>query len=336
MAVTSKIKLRRAIIVYWILLAYIITALLWWFISLEKQSDAMMELKIHQLNTLVNKNLEPDLYQNEWLRIQNERKRDTTKYVGEGVIFFLLIIVGAVFVYRSIRNQLRFQNQQQNFMMAVTHELKTPIAVVKLNLETILKHDLDTEKRNKLLRMTLQETTRLNELTNNILVSSQLDAGGFKPSAEEINFADLTKDRIADFRNRYPERIFIEEIQEEIEIAGDSFLLQMLINNLFENALKYSLKDKPVTCTLKKEKEKVSLSIIDEGLGIPENERSKIFEKFYRIGSEETRKTQGTGLGLYLCQRIAMWHHANITVTDNKPNGTNFTITFTQLNANSY
>ncbi len=335
MAVTSKIKLQRAIIVYWFLLAYIVTALLWWFVSLEKQSETMMNLKIHQLNSSINKNLEPELYHKEWFLILDERKRNTTKYVGEGVIFFMLIILGALFVYRSVRNQLRFQMQQQNFMMAITHELKTPISVAKLNLETLLKHELDLEKRNKLLRMTLQETSRLNTLTNNILVSSQLDAEGYKPLNEEINFTDLLKDSITDFKNRYPERIVEENIHEEIEIKGDAFLLQMLVNNLFENAQKYSTKDKRVSCNLKSEKNKILFSVIDEGPGIPENERANIFEKFYRIGNEETRKTQGTGLGLYLCKRIVMWHDANITVTDNKPNGSNFTIIFTQLNANS-
>lgn len=335
MSVTTKIKLRRAIIVYWVLLAYIVTALLWWFVSLEKQSETMLEFRINQLDASIDKTVYPDLYQQEYNRLQNVRRRDSTKFIGEGTIFLLLIILGAVFVYRSVRNQIRFHNQQQNFMMAVTHELKTPISVAKLNLETILKHDLDTEKRNKLLRMTLQETSRLNTLTNNILVSAQLDAEGYKPSSEELNFSDLTRDRITDFRNRYPERIFNEEIKEELEINGDSFLLEMLINNLLENALKYSAKESPVTCTLAEEKNKVILSIIDEGSGIPENERSKIFGKFYRIGSETTRKTQGTGLGLYLCQRIALWHHANIIVTDNLPNGSKFAITFTQSNASN-
>lgn len=335
MSVSTKIKLRRAIIVYWVLLAYIVTALFWWFVSLEKQSETMLEFRINQLDASIDKVVFPDLYQQEYNRLQNLRKRDSTKFIGEGTIFFLLIIIGAVFVYRSVRNQIRFHNQQQNFMMAVTHELKTPISVAKLSLETILKHDLNTEKRNKLLRMTLQETTRLNTLTNNILVSAQLDAEGYKPSSEELNFSDLTRDRITDFRNRYPERIFNEEIQEELEINGDSFLLEMLINNVLENALKYSPKDNPVTCTLFEEKNKVTLSIIDEGSGIPENEKNKIFGKFYRIGSETTRKTQGTGLGLYLCQQIAIWHNANIIVTDNLPNGSKFAITFAQSNANN-
>jgi two-component system, OmpR family, sensor histidine kinase CiaH len=335
MSVSTKIKLRRAIIVYWVLLAYIITALFWWFVSLEKQSETMLEFRIHQLDASLDKSIHPNLYQQEYNRLQNIRKRDSTKYIGEGVIFLLLIILGAVFVYRSVRNQIRFQNQQQNFMMAVTHELKTPISVAKLNLETILKHDLDTEKRNKLLRMTLQETTRLNALTNNILVSSQLDAEGYKPSAEELNFSDLTRDRITDFRNRYPDREFEDEILEDVELEGDAFLLQMLINNLLENALKYSPKDKTVTCTLTVDKNKAILSIKDEGAGIPENERSKVFEKFYRIGSEATRKAQGTGLGLYLCERIALWHNANITVTDNIPNGSNFAVTFTHTNASN-
>ena len=109
------------------------------------------------------------------IRLLDEHKRNKTKYLGEGSIFFLLILVGAAFVYRSVRRQFKMQQQQQNFMMAVTHELKTPISVARLNLETLLKYTLDPEKQKKLIRMTLEETARLNFLTNNILIASQLE-----------------------------------------------------------------------------------------------------------------------------------------------------------------
>ena len=105
-------------------------------------------------------------------------------------------------------------------------------------------------------------------------------------------------------------------------------LLQLMVSNLIENAIKYSPKEKPITCKLTKSGSDVILNIIDEGIGIADAEKTKIFEKFYRTGNESTRKTQGTGLGLYLCSKIAADHNADISVTNNIPAGSNFAIHF--------
>ena len=102
----------------------------------------------------------------------------------------------------------------------------------------------------------------------------------------------------------------------------------MMINNLLENAVKYSPKETVILAILKKEGAEVRLQIIDEGPEIPDEEKKKIFSKFYRIGNEATRKTQGTGLGLYLCSKIASDHNADILVTNNTQHGSNFTVIF--------
>ncbi|HEY9361629.1 MAG TPA: ATP-binding protein [Chitinophagaceae bacterium] len=324
----SKKKLQRATLVYWVLLSYIVAALVWWFISLEKQNSEMTDFRLQHLNKISGLSHTSAAYQNELRIIYKARDRNSWKYIGEGGTFLLLILIGAAFVYRSVRRQLRLQRQQQNFMMAVTHELKTPIAVAKLNLETLQKYSLDPVKQQKIIAMTLQETTRLNDLTNNILISSQLEGGGYKLTKEELNLSDLVQDSIQDFRHRYPERIFRTDITPEIEMKGDAILLQMLINNLVENAIKYSPKDKSVNCILQRHQQKIMLIIIDEGEGIADEEKQKIFEKFYRVGNELTRKAHGTGLGLYLCRKIAHDHHASIKITDNIPRGSKFIITF--------
>jgi signal transduction histidine kinase len=214
-------------------------------------------------------------------------------------------------------------------MMAVTHELKTPISVVKLNLETMQKYSLDEEKQKKLISIMLKETARLNFLTNNILVASELEGGGYTSSKEELDLSDLLKDSIHDFRSRFPERIINADIQQDVDVKGDALLLQMMISNLLENAIKYSPRDTPVSAILKKNDGTAQLQILDEGPGIDPEEKKKIFNKFYRIGNEATRKTQGTGLGLYLCSKIARDHNADISVTNNFPRGSNFAVTFT-------
>src|SRR5215471_19734823 len=175
-------------VVYWFLLIYIIAALVWWFISLENQNKQMFAYKLQQLNRT------DTSFQHNLAQINDERERKTSQYIGEGTTFLLLILVGAVFVYRVTRKQLMLSKQQQNFMMAVTHELKTPIAVIKLNLETMKKRRLDEEKQLRMIDTTLQETGRLNELTSNILVTSQLESGSYQPNREEINLSGLAEE----------------------------------------------------------------------------------------------------------------------------------------------
>jgi len=320
-------RFRFITFVYWLLLLYIVAALVWWFVSLEKQNQHITDLRYSELNSQKT-TLDPQNFDRQLYKIDNDSKRNTEKYIAEGVTFLILILIGAFFVYRSVRKQFRVQHQQQNFMMAITHELKTPISVAMLNLETLQKYQLDAEKQKKLIRMTLQETSRLDTLINNILVSSQLEGGGYVFSKEELDFSSLFKDCIRDAKTRYPERNFIEDIEPEIEIAGDPLLLQLLISNLIENAVKYSPKEKPIICKLNRPGKDVLMNIIDEGIGIADTEKTKIFEKFYRTGNESTRKTQGTGLGLYLCRKIAGDHNADISVTNNIPSGSNFVIHF--------
>ena len=323
----SRRTIRRTRVIYWMLLIYIIAALAWWFISLEKQNNRIAQLQYQSINPDKN-SLSVLQYGDKVFAIDNETKRNTGKYIAEGITFLILILIGAVFVYRSISRQLKIQQQQQNFMMAITHELKTPISVARLNLETLQKYNLDEEKKQKIIRTTLDETSRLDFLTNNILVAAQLENNNFKAEKEELDLTALLKDCIRQFSNRFPERIFVEDIEDDTDIKGDSLLLQMLINNLLENATKYSPKESPISTILKRTKVGIELQIKDQGIGIEETEKAKIFNKFYRIGSEATRKTKGTGLGLYLCRKIARDHNGDITMTNNEPQGSIFAVTF--------
>jgi two-component system, OmpR family, sensor histidine kinase CiaH len=326
MATTGKRKLQWATIVYWVLLVYIIAALLWWALSLFHQNEEVYRLKKNHLATILPANT--TAYKQQLHDIEDERKRNISKYIGEGATFLLLIIIGAAYIYRSVRRQFRLQRQQQNFVMAVTHELKTPISVSRLNLETLLKYNLEEIKKNKLLHMTLQETLRLDTLINNILLSSQLDGNSYKLSREDLNLSDLTKDVVHQFANRYPDRELQTGIQDEVEFTGDPLLLKLLVSNLLENANKYSPRDKPIEIKLSQHNGSVDLEVNDEGEGIPDNEKKKVFQKFYRIGSEQTRKTQGTGLGLYLCKKIVTDHNGTIQLKDNHPQGSKFIVQF--------
>jgi signal transduction histidine kinase len=295
-------------------------------VLLERQNTEMFELKRKEIVNSAFDKTSPQ-FNNALNHIEDQKRRNTIKYIGEGATFLLLIILGAAFIYRLVRRQFRVQQQQQNFMMAITHELKTPISVARLNLETLQRHVLNEEKQKKLLQSSLQETMRLDTLINNILVLSQIDAGSYPSSKEEIDFSDLALDVIQQFKNRYPEKKLTTDIEPDADLVGDPILLKLLVSNLLENANKYSDKCAPITCRLQKGNQ-IKFQVIDEGSGITEEEKKNIFQKFYRIGNEQTRKTQGTGLGLYLCKKIAAYHGADIFVTDNQPRGSIFTVQF--------
>ena len=317
----SKIKkLRSIFIIYWILLAYIIAALVWWFIALNRQNEQMANYKIQELKA------DQPAYMEQVIKIQDAKKRKTAQYIGEGITFFLLIVAGAVFVFRMVRRQLNFSQQQQNFMMALTHELKTPIAITKLNLETLQKRKLEEAQQQRLIQTTLQEANRLNSLCNNMLLSSQIEASGFKISEEEINFSELAGNCVHDFIVRYPDKKILTTIQADVFTNGDQLLLQMAVNNLIDNAIKYSSKEAAVTIELTQQKNNIFLQVKDEGKGIAAEEKKKVFTKFYRIGNTATKGAKGTGLGLYLTKKIVQQHNGNISVTDNVPSGCIFTI----------
>jgi signal transduction histidine kinase len=303
------------------MLVFIMAAWVWWFISLQTQNNQMRMYKIAQLNK------DDVAYEPKINLIDDEYRLKTTQYISEGITFVLVTLIGALFVYRSVRKQILLGRQQQNFMMAITHELKTPIAVIALSAETLQKRRLDEEKQQRLISTTLQETERLNELTSNILITSQLESN-YIPDKDEINFSELVNDCAVDFSQRFPSRITAKNVDEELFIYGEKLLLQLLVNNLISNALKYSPKEKPVDITLHKEHNKIILKVKDEGAGIKDEEKKKVFDKFYRSGDEAVRTTKGTGLGLYLCKRIAESHKAKIKVADNQPSGSIFIVEF--------
>jgi signal transduction histidine kinase len=326
-ASTPATRFRRTTVLYWTLLAYVVAALIWWFISLEKQNQQIAE---KERNYLLEHKLELSqaAFEEQWNKIQRAEQKNFTKYLSEGITFLALIGLGASWVYRSVRRRFRLQKQQEEFIMAVTHELKTPIAVARLNLETIQRYPLDEEKRERLVKTTLDETARLNFLTNNILVASQLAGQSFRSERNELNLAGLLRDCIRDFQKRFPNREIIAHMPEEVVLNGDPLLLQILVNNLLENAQKYAPKDSPIQLNLSQESTAILLEVIDQGPGIPRSERKQIFERFYRIENETTRKTAGTGLGLYLCKKIAGNHQATISVSDHLPRGSNFAVVF--------
>lgn len=315
-------KINFIFFIYWSLLLYILAALIWWFVALSQQNHLMALMRIAELNK------EEVGFTAKYESIVKEEQRKSHQYIGEGSIFLLLIVGSAIFIYRAVKRELKQSREQQNFMMAITHELKTPIAVSKLNLETLQKRKLEEAQQNKLIQKTLEETNRLNSLCNNLLISSQLEGGVHRFTSEEFNLSGLLEQLVAEYRSRYPERTFNSNIDPEIDINGDPFMLQIVFSNLLDNANKYSNKDQVIEIRAAQEDGFPRVSIADRGSGISAAERDKVFQKFYRIGNEATRQARGTGLGLYLVKKLLNVHQALIRIEPNHPHGTIFVVQF--------
>jgi two-component system sensor histidine kinase CiaH len=299
-----------------------VAAFIWWYVALVQQNELLTATKIETL--VATGKADPKHID----AIEAFAARKTKQYIGEGLTFLMLFLLGAIYVYRSLLKQLKYSALQQNFMMAVTHELKTPIAVTQLNLETILKRDLKTEQQQQLIQNSLKETKRLDALCNNILLASQLDMGQYESNKQLVDLSAISKQCIQSFEERYPKRKCIVQIQAGIQMHGEPLLLQLLLNNLLDNANKYAEADTPIIIDIQQTEAQIQLAVKDEGVGIALEERSKIFDKFYRVGAEQTRSTKGTGLGLYLCKKIVTFHHGEILVQPNQPKGSIFIVQF--------
>lgn len=313
-------KRRFALItvVYWFLLAYLIAALAWWYIELRQQNLEMFAFKKDLLRMDM-----PD-YDLLMDRITDERDRNAAQYAGEGLMFLVLTLLGAVFVYRAARRQIRFDMMQENFLMAVTHELKTPISILRLNLETMLKFPLEEPDRRRMMQQGVVETERLNELCENILLSSRLESASQQLEKQSVELSILLKEAADTYHQRVPSRTISIDRTEQATLAGDPLLLRLCLHNLIDNAIKYSPTDTTVSLRAEATPSGFRITVADEGIGVPDAEKEKIFGRFYRSGSEATRKAKGTGLGLYLSRKIAQAHGGTLKVRDNRPQGSIF------------
>lgn len=312
-------------IIYVLLLLYAIAALLFWGLSLQRQSRTIYQIERADLPHQIDSVRQPALYKQKLGELTVRMHKRRSQYIGEGSTLLVILLVGAAVVYTSLQRHVRLQRQQANFMLAVTHELKSPIAGVKLSIQTLQRHKLSEEQRTQLLSRCIQEADRLSELCNNMLVTSQIEGRQYKSANERLSLTELARESAATYGARYPGRIN-SRLEEGCLVQGDLLLLQMALHNLLENAVKYTPADARVTLSVFYRQGKAIAEVADEGAGIPDNEKKKIFHKFYRVGDEDTRRTKGTGLGLYLTRRIVRQHKGRITVRNNEPRGTIFQI----------
>lgn len=289
-------KGRTALVLY-VLSAYVILQFIWWGYHIIDLTQ-----EVSEKSDVVNKRV--------------------TMILGEGAVFLLILVAGIWYVRRSIIRDIKLSERQSNFLLSVTHELKTPLASNKLYLQTIVKRDLEKEQRDQLLIKAIEENDRLERMIDNILNASMLENKALQVSKETFEFNALAASSVDRFKQLSPKADFKLQMTEKSMIKGDRLLIETILNNLIENALKYAGHSAEITIFCNNGK----FGVKDNGPGVPSQDQSEIFKKFYRSGSEDTRTQKGTGLGLYIVSKLVQLHGGTIEYSDNKPKGACFTI----------
>ncbi|HLP54806.1 MAG TPA: HAMP domain-containing sensor histidine kinase [Fluviicola sp.] len=223
--------------------------------------------------------------------------------IGEGSVFLLLLLFGLYKIKTSINKEINMARQQQNFMLSVTHELKTPIAANKLYLQTLLKRSLSDEKRAEMIQKAIDETNRLELLVEQILTASRLEQEKMALQKEPVDLELFFTELIAVQQKRFDTPIHLD-LEKTGRLVTDKLVFATICNNLIENAWKYGATEKGIQVTVRGTESHCVILVRDFGKGIPAGQEKAIFRKFIRLENEETRSTKGTGLGLYIAYQF--------------------------------
>jgi signal transduction histidine kinase len=230
-----------------------------------------------------------------------------------GIVFFGLIIAGLVVYTVFLVREIHKNEQQDSFLNAVTHELKTPIASLRLYLETLESRQLNEPQRRDFYRIMLEDTDRLLGTVEQILKAGEARHGSHKKNWQEVDFSGIVVETVELTRLRHhlpPETLrFGAQPQEKLLLKGNPQELRTAVFNLVENAVKYSGDKKEIVVdVLTPDIDTILLQVRDQGLGIPPSELKRIFKRFYRVTNSATGRVKGTGLGLFIVRSIARRH----------------------------
>lgn len=281
-----------------------ILGIMWWGLLLMQKNENIFQLqssdRIEQLTTE---------------QIEKERTRQKTMIIGEGMVLILLMLFGIYLINRSAQREIQAAKQQNDFLLSVSHELKSPIAAIKLALQTLSRANIPKDKETKFLSSALGDSDRLENMVQNILLTTNIDSQPLELYKSEVNLNSLLQSLV----NHYNSITNQLEITFETSISDattfvDEYNIKQAFGNVIDNAIKYSLADQPVLVSLKKIEGKIICSIKNYGDEISSTQKKKIFNKFYRIDNSTVRKKEGTGIGLYISKEIIEAHGGQIEV----------------------
>lgn len=328
---------KRVRLLTWFIIGYLLLAFAWWSVLLYTKNKDAFEAKAELLRIGM---AAENLYGSEALfrrtpqfrALQKKYQRQEYMILGEASLFIASLVIGIWLMNRGYLKELQLVQQQRNFLLSITHELKSPLAGIRLVLDTFRRRQLTPDQVQLLAGNGLKDTERLNVLVNNLLLAARIE-DSYQVTREPVSLNELARQAAEEVRIRHKDAAIQVEAEPDIWIEADRQGIHIVLINLIENAVKYSPGQARIDLHISRSQGdgQARIEITDHGLGIPDKEKEKVFLKFYRIGSEDTRSTKGTGLGLYIVKGILDAHKADIALADNKPAGTRFTITFPKL-----
>lgn len=331
MATTVADPGKRIKVLTYLIIGYLMLGLVWWSLLLfTKNRDAFEAkaelLRIGMLAERVYQSEESFLSHPRYQELKKKYKRQEIMIFGEAGLLILSMSIGIWLMNRGYTKEIEVARQKRNFLLSITHELKSPLAAIRLVFDTFRRRNLTSDQLKLLSENGLKDTERLKSLVENLLLAARME-DNYQPGKEAWPISEVMRPAINEIMLRYSHVELDMVLEKEIVVEVEKQGIQILLSNLFENAIKYSGSDPVIQVKIEEKDKNVIINISDNGIGIPDEEKSKVFNKFYRIGSEETRTTKGTGLGLYIVEGIVKAHKGKIEILNNKPKGTIFKIT---------
>lgn len=293
---------RQTALIFYVLSAYVVVQFVWWGYHLIELTE-----ELNKESTLIAKRV--------------------TMIMGEGAVFLILLLIGIWQIRRSIRKELRLTQRQKNFLLSVTHELKTPLAANKLYIQTVTKRDLKPEQQKELLDKAIEENIRLELMIDNILNASRLENKAIQPNNEEFSLNQLAESILTRFRSINETVDLRLEMEENLLLNADRYMVESILINLVENAIKYAGGAGAITLYGSKNNGRITFGVRDSGEGVSKDNRLDIFKKFFRAGDEQTRAQKGSGLGLYIVDQLVQIQKGTVRCTEAENGGANFEIT---------
>jgi signal transduction histidine kinase len=267
-------------------------------------------------------------------RVRAER---VNRHLWEGAFFIVVLVGGMAVLTRTLRHDVELRRRQQNFLAAVSHEFKSPIASVRLAAETLLLR-ADSPDTQRLARRILDDGERLLRMVENLLDTTRLEEGRRTLEPTTIDVRAAAAASIAEVAERAASHgIDVElHVEEGLRLVVDPNALETILRNLLDNAVKACAAGdgKRITVSAARRDGHVELSVSDDGLGFPPEDAAMIFEKFHRLGDELRRSMAGTGLGLYIVKRLAELSGATVhAASDGLGHGAAFTLVWPERGA---
>lgn len=308
---------RRTYLLFAALTCYVVLQFLWWAVLLMRKEAETADLAL-QVKALGGNTDHP-----------TDAARSLRMVIGEGAVFITLLLGMLLLTFRAIRRDLALARSQRNFLMAVTHELRTPIAAIKLQLQTFRRTGLSQEQRDALHGQALSEADRLNVLADKVLLATSAEEGILALDLKPVEVIQLLSDVLDRAKMQLASNhVLVLDGPERLTVHSDAQALRSIADNLIENAAKYAPPGSRITIGVVQGPGGWRLTVADEGPGIPVDDRARIFDRFYRGGNEETRLAKGTGLGLYIVQRLVHRIGGEVRVSQATPRGAIFAASF--------